>query len=566
MARQSGHHGLGCPGRQSEVSKIAYIGPTGVFGGVRAIQEHLNRLTARGHDCTLITTDGSQLTWLPTQFAQRPASDPGTGYDVVVGTALGTWPLALDLARRLNCKSAGFMQMAEWLFTPQESPEYHATMQAFAAPVDSVMAISEWLAKMAEQVDGRVVHRIRNGVDTALFYRQPFPDLPPFEGLTVVTEGYSANRAKDVQEMTLSVLRRARYDLGMPLRVIGFSQFPQPHELFDRYFQQPPQHIIRMIYSSGDIFLKASRFEGRPGPDVEAMACGTPVCRAIGTGDDDLHDGQNCLKANYGALERYFENFMRLAKDPELRSRLAANGLEYVKTHYHWDGAIDRVEEALTGAVSQPQGEPKQYAYELSEYNTMQQQIVEWETPQAIWLGETLERMLEPRAVLDVGCGPGVYLVPFKPAAKVLGIDGAPLAGQALERGEFASVDLRNDWAAPEHFDLALCIEVAEHLPPARSDYLVQLLTDSADAVFFSAAQPGQGGTLHLNEQPREYWLEKFRARGFDLHKRNAELCKAIADNPHCRRVQWLIGNAMLLERQNDHPTAALHVNADSTS
>lgn len=561
------------------MSNIAYIGPSGIFGGVRLLVEHCNGLARRGHNVTYLVTDGQPISWLACNFNQRPISDPGAGYDVIVGSAIGTWPGTVEMARKLGAKSSGVMQMAEWLFYPKGADGYRANLEAFTAPLDSVMVISEWLAKMAEQVEGRPVKRIQTGVDPRLFFRQPFPDAPGFEGVTVVTEGHSANPAKDYDEMTLRALRHVKNDMGLPVRVIGFSQFQQASEIYDRYWTQPQQNVIRNIYSSADIFLKASRYEGRPGPDLEAMACGTAVCRAIGAGDDDLIDGHNCLKVNYGDQAGFVANLLKLIREPDYRAWLAGNASEYVKSRT-WEASIDAVEETLTGAVTQQREDAndKAYQYDLAAYNDMQRVIVEWETPQAMWLGETLADMVQPESVIDVGCGPGIYLVPFKPAARVLGVDGAPEAGKALARGEFVTADFRQDWFptslislggdaatahengtaltvkyAPAVFDLALCIEVAEHLPPDRADYLVSLLCQTATkAVFFSAAQPGQGGTLHLNEQPREYWLEKFRARGFDLHHRHGELVRAIAANPHCQRVQWLIGNAMLLGRRDD--------------
>lgn len=33
--------------------------------------------------------------------------------------------------------------------------------------------------------------------------------------------------------------------------------------------------------------------------------------------------------------------------------------------------------------------------------------------------------------------------------------------------------------------------------------------------MLFSAAQPGQGGTQHINEQPLEWWRAHFAARGY---------------------------------------------------
>ena len=530
--------------------KISYIGPTGVFGGVRAITEHCNRLSERGHDCTLIHPDSAPMEWLPYRFAQRPVSDPGTGYDVVVGTAIGTWPQALTLAG--DARACGLVQMADWLFWPKDGDFYRQTLEQFTTPID-VLAISEWLALLAEAVPGRKVYRIRNGIDQHLFFPESFPDTPPFDGVTIVTEGYSHNPAKDVDEYFKRCIRHLKWDKGRTIRALGFSQF-QPTFEFDNHWVQPPQDLIRRIYSTGDIFLKASRYEGRPGPDLEAMACGAVVCRAIGAGGDDLHDEDNCLVVPYGDYDGFVANCERLIDDPALRKRLRENGMKYVKEHCDWPGAIDLVEQALTGSVTMIDP-AKDYAYDLASYNPMQAEIVSWETPQAFWLGQTLAEILQPRSVIDIGCGPGIYLVPFKPDAKVLGVDGAPDAGKALEADEFVTADLRENWepSGGGVFDLDLCIETAEHLPPLRADYLVGLLTENADSVFFSAAIPGQGGLMHLNEQPREYWLEKFRARGFDLHPRNDWLAEQIKASPECQRVRWLISNAMLLERATGH-------------
>ena len=556
------------------MTRIAYIAPVGVFGGVRIVAEHLNRLSDRGHACTLISTDNQPLTWLPTRFEQRPFQDPGNGYDVIVGTATTTWGAARKMADANGAKAVGLMQMADWLFSNPGTDAYNAAMQEFATtPLDGVMAISEWLAKLNDEVPGREVYRIRNGIDTNLFYHDPFQDSGNFDGVTVVLEGYNHNRCKDIDGMAFAAIRRARYDYGLNLRVIGFSQYDPQFE-FDAFWKSPPQHIIRKIYSTADIFLKASRYEGRPGPHMEAMACGTAVCTAIGTGDDDLFDDVNCLKSQYGDLKKLTDNLVKLSgqekaahpanqailsqHDNRVREKLTRQGLEYVKNSYSWEPAIDMVEKALTGSVTEPTGQRADYAYDLASYNQLQNDIVAWEGGQARWLGETLADMLEPTSVIDIGCGPGIYLVPFKPDAIVMGVDGAPDAGKALEPGELLTIDLRQDWYPPKMidndggvdvWDLSLCIETGEHLPPDRADYLVELLTQASDVCFFSAAQPGQGGTMHLNEQPKSYWLDKFRAHGWDLHPRNDELADKILNNAECRKVQWLIGNSMLLWR-----------------
>jgi len=64
-------------------------------------------------------------------------------------------------------------------------------------------------------------------------------------------------------------------------------------------------------------------------------------------------------------------------------------------------------------------------------------------------------------------------------------------------------------------FDLAMSLEVAEHLPPASAPVLVDSLVSHAPVVMFSAAIPFQGGEHHVNEQWPEYWASLFHERGF---------------------------------------------------
>ena len=45
-------------------------------------------------------------------------------------------------------------------------------------------------------------------------------------------------------------------------------------------------------------------------------------------------------------------------------------------------------------------------------------------------------------------------------------------------------------------YDLAICVEYAEHLPEARAASFIGDLTKLAPAIAFSAAIPGQGGKV----------------------------------------------------------------------
>ncbi|MFM8271680.1 MAG: class I SAM-dependent methyltransferase [Gemmata sp.] len=127
--------------------------------------------------------------------------------------------------------------------------------------------------------------------------------------------------------------------------------------------------------------------------------------------------------------------------------------------------------------------------------------------------------LVAPASVLDVGCGLGTWLAAFAElgVTDILGIDGDYVDRTKLKipADRFRPVNLNAPPPLGRAFDLAVCLEVAEHLPEAAAPGLVQLLTGSAPAVLFSAAVPGQQGTDHINEQWPAFWRELFKARGF---------------------------------------------------
>ena len=126
--------------------------------------------------------------------------------------------------------------------------------------------------------------------------------------------------------------------------------------------------------------------------------------------------------------------------------------------------------------------------------------------------------LLRPSKVVDIGCGSGAWLSVFKErgASKVLGLDGHWVNTDCLQiaRDEFVPVDLEQPLKLQDRFDLAVCMEVAEHLAPETARPLVDSLVNLAPAVLFSAAVPFQGGTGHVNEQWPDYWVPRPLLRG----------------------------------------------------
>lgn len=143
----------------------------------------------------------------------------------------------------------------------------------------------------------------------------------------------------------------------------------------------------------------------------------------------------------------------------------------------------------------------------------------------SVMLGCLFERF-RPASVIDVGCGVGTWLQVCRDLGvdDVLGIDGDYVVRDRLripaDRFTPANVTDPVDVATKSggrRFDLAISLEVAEHLPQSEAGRFVRTLTELSDRVLFSAAIPYQGGTNHIHENWQEHWAILFRAAGYEV-------------------------------------------------
>lgn len=130
----------------------------------------------------------------------------------------------------------------------------------------------------------------------------------------------------------------------------------------------------------------------------------------------------------------------------------------------------------------------------------------------------------KPKSIIDVGCGVGAWLDIWKNCEnciEVLGID-ADFVDKSLllidVSNEFIESDLNKRLPKLKKYDLAMCLEVAEHLDKKRADSFIEDLTNLSDIVLFSAAIPGQEGTQHINEQFLQYWIDIFNRNNYKCY------------------------------------------------
>jgi SAM-dependent methyltransferase len=160
-------------------------------------------------------------------------------------------------------------------------------------------------------------------------------------------------------------------------------------------------------------------------------------------------------------------------------------------------------------------------------------------------------------SVVDLGCGVGPWASRFieNGVPDVIGIDGDYVERSMLciPQERFFAHDLRMPIHFNRQFQLAVCLEVAEHLPETRSRGLVQDLVSLAPCVLFSAALPGQGGTDHINEQYLSKWASLFATHDFVALDLIRHQIWNIAE------VDWWYRQNMVLFAHRAHPLAERH-------
>lgn len=138
----------------------------------------------------------------------------------------------------------------------------------------------------------------------------------------------------------------------------------------------------------------------------------------------------------------------------------------------------------------------------------------------AVVIAGLLQSPLHIDSVLDVGCATGTWLRAWSEAGvgDIQGVDGDYVDRTRLrvDPSCFRSADLSRPLSLDRRYDLVQSLEVAEHIDAAHAGRFVQNLVDHSNGlILFSAAPPGQGGEYHVNEQPLQYWREKFAGHGY---------------------------------------------------
>ena len=273
------------------------------------------------------------------------------GYGLLLAKSLGVpivatihHPISVDMA-------ASLAEVKSWLTRFRRTIFYSfLIMQGVVSRrMDRVVTVSKTSAEDAirafklRQDRVRIVH---NGIDTGIFRRLDHVEKEP-NSLVIV--GKTEDRKKGVH-LLLKAVQLLKDDVDVKVKVVG------KQDADDGYRRKLVQELgigdrvtftghvgadkLAQLYSSAEIAVTASLYEGFGLPAAEAMACGTPVIatRAGALPEIVGEHGTGILvpPADPPALAAAIK---RLLADKQLRQRMGDAARKRIEESFSWEGA-----------------------------------------------------------------------------------------------------------------------------------------------------------------------------------------------------------------------------------
>jgi GT2 family glycosyltransferase/glycosyltransferase involved in cell wall biosynthesis len=332
----------GGPGeiREEGPLRIVYVTEdTGVGGGHRDIFEHLNRLSARGHDVSLFTL-GEPPEWFRLQVPVHSFPDYHSLSNALAeldAIKVATWWMTAVHVWRASIPRGipvYFVQDIETSYYPDHERARHAVLDSYR-PEFRYMTISSWNRDRLREL-GLDAELIPPGIDLENF--RPRPDVARREDMVI-----ALGRSNPLKNLPLTLAAwKALAEPRPELCLFGIEP-----ELAEgggvRYVDSPGDERVNELFCEAAVFVQTSTHEGFALPPLEAMATGAAVVCTDAHGNRDFCiDGVNCLmpEPTVAAVGAALE---RLLADPALRARLGRAGIETAH-EYAWERRIDDLE------------------------------------------------------------------------------------------------------------------------------------------------------------------------------------------------------------------------------
>ncbi len=314
-----------------------------VFGGVKVILEHANRLTDKGVKVTLVS-NFPMPTWYPikAEYISVPLDrEVTTGIpecDVIVATSWNHINACIEtgIAPVVFFEQGG-SHLFEWDNLPVERKEILKKMLSLPK---FVFTVSNTGARKLKTIYGiENVPVFYNALDDKIFFPRNQPPGQTQEPYMLIV-GSDKNEFKGIPDLIKAF--EIINDRGCSLNLVWITK-DRPERPMGRVYVAPPQETIGDLFRGASVYVCGSYYECFALPPLEAMACGCPVVTTNNEGVlEYAKDRDNCLLAAMGSPESLTEKVIELHKNPELYSTIQKSGIK-TAAKFCWEEIINKL-------------------------------------------------------------------------------------------------------------------------------------------------------------------------------------------------------------------------------
>ena len=346
-------------------------------GGTRAIMELINALADRGHEVNLVSLGyEKELDWIELKgkkyFTQRTFIQKVFGF--LYRVAFGFQPFPEEQTRFLMKA----MPEADINIATMSYSAYAVHRSAHGVPFQYFMHYeplvreegylkkiieesywlptkkivnSTWLANQIKERNGEEpVGLVFPAIDHKIFYMRN-KKIPKDKNQKIKIISLAKYKWWKGTPDALKAVQIVR-DAGYNVEFLMFGNF-DPETLPDEvkhidftFVGSKMNNELAELYNHADILISSSFFESFPLPQLEAMACGTPVVTTRFGTEDYAFDRLNSLVVESQKPEQMAKAIMELIDNKDLYSQFIEEGLKTVKK-FTWENAAREMESIL---------------------------------------------------------------------------------------------------------------------------------------------------------------------------------------------------------------------------
>ncbi len=347
-------------------------------GGHRVAMELINALALRGHEMSLVTFGKPEdLKWIDLNakvvYIKRTFLERFAGF--LYRKAFGFQPFPEEETRMLmralppadvnvaTMSYTGFAVHRSQSSLPvqyfmhyeplvrEEGYKKKVMEESYCLPIVKI-ANSTWLNRTIKEKTGdAVAGLVFPAIDHKIFYvRKAKQPIDKTKTITIVSLAkYKWWKGFPDALKAIDIVRKRGYQINFSAFGGAFDPATLPADVRGIPFTfvgSKANDLLAEFYSDADILISSSFFESFPLPQIEAMACGTPVVTTPYGTEDYAKDRETALVVAPKKPEEMADAIIRLIEDKELYLKLSKAGTLEAKK-FTWDTAAKDMEMIL---------------------------------------------------------------------------------------------------------------------------------------------------------------------------------------------------------------------------